>query len=562
MSLVRGVRTGLAVSLFTLSVTTVSAVDLGAVNPGIDPGSLNRSQQDTREYYDLLQEEREGPSPLDEPVIDQEAEPVAPEPAAGARTILIKRFDVSPSVVLSPEEIAAVTDKYLNRKLDINQLMGVVNEINVLYATKAKVIARAVLPKQKVSGGVIKIKLIEASLGKIRVEGNEHTRDSYIQDRISLQPGELIRLDLLEDDLITYNRWNGMTLKGGLIPGEEYGTTDITLHANEGQQYIVNVFADNAGRETVGRNRVGVTAQVASLFGLRDRLFLGATFSEGSKNAWGSYDIPIHRSGTRIGVAYNFGDIKIIEGPLEPLNVTGESSNTGITLTQPITAKRTYDWDTQLSYIHKTSDSYFDSVKLVNTTADDLVLGTNLRFFDQGGTWLTSHAVTFGQSDSVKGRDYFIYIGSLVRLQYFRNASSLIFRSRWQLSDTNDLPSFDQILIGGVASVRGYTEGLLAGDAGYALSVEYAYPLRFAKGWSQRANVFTFLDTAAAFPFRGDDGPSHKSEDFLTSVGAGLDFDVVHSVSFKLSVGVPLRNKSIYRQDDYRINALLNWKAW
>ena len=558
MPLTRGARFGLAVSLFTLSVSTVSAVNLGVV-----PGSLNKNQQDTQQYYDLLKEERDGTSgTLDEPVIEQEAEPVAPAPAADARTILIKRFDVSPSVVLSPEDIAAVTDKYVNRELDINQLIGVVDEINALYATKTKVIARAVLPKQKVSDGVIRIKLIEARLGKIRVEGNEHTRDSYIQDRMSLDSGELIRLDLLEDDLITYNRWNGMTLKGSLLPGEKYGTTDIVLLANEGQQYIMNVFADNAGRETVGRNRLGLTFQVASLFGLRDRLFLGATYSEGSKNAWGSYDIPVHSSGTRVGVSYNFGDIKIIEGPLEPLNVTGESSNTGITLTQPITAKRTYDWDTNLSYIHKTSDSFFDSVKLVNTTADDVILGTNLRFFDQDGTWLTSHALTFGQSDAVKGRDYFIYNGSLIRLQYFRNASSLIFRSRWQLSDTNDLPSFDQILIGGVATVRGYTEGLLAGDAGYTLSVEYAYPLGFARDWSQRANVFTFLDTGAAFPFRGDSGPANTSDDFLTSVGAGLDFDVFHSVTFKLSVGVPLRNKEIYFQDNYRINAFLNWNAW
>jgi len=558
MPLTRGARFGLAVSLFTLSVSTVSAVNLGVV-----PGSLNKNQQDTQQYYDLLKEERDGTSgTLDEPVIEQEAEPVAPAPAADARTILIKRFDVSPSVVLSPEDIAAVTDKYVNRELDINQLIGVVDEINALYATKTKVIARAVLPKQKVSDGVIRIKLIEARLGKIRVEGNEHTRDSYIQDRMSLDSGELIRLDLLEDDLITYNRWNGMTLKGSLLPGEKYGTTDIVLLANEGQQYIMNVFADNAGRETVGRNRLGLTFQVASLFGLRDRLFLGATYSEGSKNAWGSYDIPVHSSGTRVGVSYNFGDIKIIEGPLEPLNVTGESSNTGITLTQPITAKRTYDWDTNLSYIHKTSDSFFDSVKLVNTTADDVILGTNLRFFDQDGTWLTSHALTFGQSDAVKGRDYFIYNGSLIRLQYFRNASSLIFRSRWQLSDTNDLPSFDQILIGGVATVRGYTEGLLAGDAGYTLSVEYAYPLGFARDWSQRANVFTFLDTGAAFPFRGDSGPANTSDDFLTSAGAGLDFDVFHSVTFKLSVGVPLRNKEIYFQDNYRVNAFLNWNAW
>jgi len=551
-------RTGLAVSLLMLWAGSVYAVNLG-----ISPGSLDKSKQDTQQYYELLKEEREGTAgALEEPVIVQEAVPVAPEPAADARTIMIKKFEVSPSLVLSPEDIAGVTDKYLDRKLGINQLLGVVNEINALYATKAKVIARAVLPKQKVSDGVIKIKLIEARLGKIRVEGNEHTRDSFVQERISMATGELIRLDLLEDDLITYNRWNDMTLKGSLMPGEGYGTTDIVLLANEGKQYNLNVFADNSGRETVGRNRLGITGHVASLFGLRDRLVLGGTFSEGSENFWVSYDIPVHPTGTRVGVSYNQGDIEIIDGPLEPLNVTGESTNTGITLTQPIATKRTYDWDTSLSYIHKTSESFFDSVKLVNTEADDLILGTNLRFFDLDGTWLTSHAITFGQSDSVKNRDYYIYTGSLVRLQYFKNASSLIFRSSLQLSETHDLPSFDQFLVGGMASVRGYTEGLLSGDKGYALSVEYAYPLGFSDSWAQRSNVFAFIDHGAAFPFRGDDGSKSKSEDFLVSVGVGLDFDVFETVSFKLNVGAPLRNKSFYKQDDYRINVIFNWNAW
>jgi hemolysin activation/secretion protein len=558
MLLARYAPMGLAVSLCALSSGYVCAADLD-----LSPGALNKSQQDIREYYELLKEERDDTArPSDEPVIEQEAEPVAAEPVDGGRTILITRFEVSPSEVLTPEEIAAVTDQYVNIELDINQLMGVVAEINNLYTTKAQIIARAVLPKQKVSDGVIKIQLIEARLGEIQVEGNEYTRDSFIQKRISLETGELIRLNILEDDLITFNRWNGMALKASLMAGEEFGTTNIVLLANERQQFVLNLFADNAGRETVGENRLGLSAQVASLFGFRDRLSLGGTVSEGAKNFWGLYDIPVHRSGTRVGVSYDHGDIEIIEGPLKPLNVTGDSYNAGITVTQPIATKRTYDWDTSLSFVHKSSNSYFDDVKLVNTDADDLILGTNLRFYDQSGTWLTSHAATFGQSDAVKGRDYFIYTGSLIRLQYFQNASNLIFRSRWQLTGTNDLPSFNQIIIGGIASVRGYTEGLLVGDTGYTLSAEYAYPLGFANGWAQRSNVFAFFDHGAAFPFRGNEGADSKSEDFLASIGVGLDFDVLESLSFKLSVGVPLINKSFYDQDDYRVNVIFNWNAW
>jgi len=553
MSLVRYVPVGLAVSLYALSTGITSAAD---------PGGLIRNQQDTREYYELLKKERDDTRPLDERVIEQEAEPVIPEAADDARTILVTRFEVSPSEVLTPEEIAAVTDQYVNQELNIYQLLGVVNEINRLYATRAQIIARAVLPKQKVSDGVIKVQLIEARLGEIQVEGNKHTRESYIQKRMSLEAGELIRLDELEDDLITFNRWNGMTLKASLMPGEDFGTTNVVLVANEGQQFLMNVFADNAGRETVGESRLGLTAQVASLFGFRDRLLLGGTFSEGSINAFGAYSIPVHRSGTRVGLSYDYGDIEIIDGPLEPLNVTGDSYNAGITVTQPVATRRAYDWDASLGYIHKSANSYFDGMELVSTTADDLVLSTNLRFYDLNGTWLTTQAGIFGSSDSVEGRDYFIYSGSLIRLQNFQNASNLIFRSRWQLSNTDDLPSFDQIIIGGMASVRGYTEGLLAGDQGYVLSAEYAYPLGFVNGWAQRSNVFTFLDTGAAFPFRGDDGPDSESEDFITSVGVGLDFDVFKTVSFKVSVGVPLKNKSFYHQDDYRVHAVFNWNAW
>lgn len=564
MLLKRYAPVGYVVSLLALSAGSVFAAD-PVVSPGTLPGSLNKSQQDTLEYYKLLKQERDdGARPADEAVIEQEEEPATARPGAegATRTILVTRFEISPSVVLSLQEIAAVTDKYVNRQLNINQLMGVLDELNTLYASEAEVIARAVLPKQKVSDGVIKITLIEARLGDMQVEGNRYTDDRFILDRMSLQPGDLIRLDILREDLVTFNRWNDVKLKASLMSGEEYGTTNIALFAKEAKFFTLNVFADNAGRETVGEHRLGLSAQIVNLTGFQDRLLMGGTVSEGSINFWTSYDIPVHRSGTRVGLSYNYGEIEIVDGPLEPLNVTGDSTNAGITLTQPIVAKSTYDWDASLGYVHKISNSYFDDVKLVNTVANDIILATNLRLFDQTGTWLTSHAGTFGRSDTVEGRDYIIYNGSLIRLQYFKNSSSLIFRSRWQLSDADDLPSFNQIIIGGMASVRGYTEGLLAGDKGYTLSFEYAYPLGFADGWAQRSNVFVFLDHGAAFPFRGDDGADSQTEDFLTSAGAGLDFDILTSLSFKLSVGAPLSNKSFYNQDDYRINAVLNWNAW
>ena len=47
-----------------------------------------------------------------------------------------------------------------------------------------------------------------------------------------------------------------------------------------------------------------------------------------------------------------------------------------------------------------------DGVGLVDIKAEDLVLTTNYRSFDAGGTWLTAHNVSRGQSESALDRDY------------------------------------------------------------------------------------------------------------------------------------------------------------
>jgi len=240
----------------------------------ISAGTINKNQQDTREYYELLRKQRDNKlSPPDEKVVEQTPEPVQQETATSSRTIWIDRFEVSASKVLSEELIVSVTDRYVKQSLNIKQLLAVVNEINHLYKAHSTIIARAVLPKQTVTDGVITIQLIEAELGAVKIEGNQYTRESFIQNRLSLAEGELIDTRQLEQDLIAFNRWNGMTLKASLMPGEQYGTTNIILMARESEQFKLNVFTDNSGRETVGEYRTGIAAQLASVFGFRDRSF-------------------------------------------------------------------------------------------------------------------------------------------------------------------------------------------------------------------------------------------------------------------------------------------------
>ncbi|HBG00804.1 MAG TPA: ShlB/FhaC/HecB family hemolysin secretion/activation protein, partial [Firmicutes bacterium] len=135
--------------------------------------------------------------------------------------------------ILSPEEIQGITGPLEGRELDVSQLMKAVKALDALYGSKGYLTAKALLPPQDVEGGVVYIQLVEGRLGQLFFSGNKHTADRYLQDRISLKPGDLIRLSTLEEDILYFNQTNDVTLHGELSPGEEFGTTDITVLVEE-----------------------------------------------------------------------------------------------------------------------------------------------------------------------------------------------------------------------------------------------------------------------------------------------------------------------------------------
>ena len=94
----------------------------------------------------------------------------------------------------------------IGQRMSMEQLQEVLDQINRLYDEKQFITARAVLPPQTIEHGVVRIQLVEGRVGDITVADNQATKEAYFLNRISLQPGDLVRLDVLEQDLLYFTR--------------------------------------------------------------------------------------------------------------------------------------------------------------------------------------------------------------------------------------------------------------------------------------------------------------------------------------------------------------------
>ncbi|MDI9420621.1 MAG: ShlB/FhaC/HecB family hemolysin secretion/activation protein [Bacillota bacterium] len=441
-----------------------------------------------------------------------------------------------PSEILSPEEIEGILGPLEGRELSVSELMEAVEALDALYGSKGYVTAKALLPPQDVEGGVVYIQLVEGRLGQMVFSGNEHTVDRFFQDRISLKPGDLIRLDRLEEDILYFNQTNDVTLHGQLSPGEEFGTTDITVIVEEAPWGQIALFADNAGRSEAGRFRTGISMVHSSLLGLRDPLSISATKGKGSLSGTISYNLPINTKGFRVGVRFDGSSAAIISGEFESLEIEGRTLGRTVYLSSPLRVEAGWLVDGFLEYSWYTSRSIFSGTELIKNETGAVAAGFNSQKQTSSGLISNYHSVTMGNGQAAVDKNFVKYNGSFGWMKSNAEGNQANFKAMVQLSPSRLLPPEQQFALGGMNSVRGFEEGLLTGDSGYLLSFEYSFPV--AKG----LGGFLFFDHGGALPFKGNEEPISR-EDFLTSTGVGLDIQVGDHFYGRLQAGIPLMNK-------------------
>lgn len=465
----------------------------------------------------------------------------------------IVKVEFPESKIFTQTELQDLAAPLLEKPVTIDEIKKVVANITRCYILGDYVTSKAYLPPQDLSNGVLKIGLMEGTVGEVKVEGNRWTRTSYIEKRVNKKEGEILKISDIEKDVIKFNNNNTVKLKVGLNAGEEQGQTDITLKAEEPFPFRIAFMTDNQGRKAVGTGRFGTMLTADSLFGFRDRLSFGGYLGHGNRVGFADYNIPVGKYGTRLGASVSAGNISVINGPMRPYGVGGTSQVYSVYVTHPLfdSIDTNISSYTAANIRHSTSD--IADFKFYDKSTFSVTQGFTARKDTDRGIWYTGHYGSAGFKALSGDTDFFKYEGNITRLHDFGKGIIGQFRVSGQFSPDDDLPWMEQFQIGGLSTVRGYSEGLLLGKSGYFASAEiltplpilpkrigsdklgYYYPREMIKG-------AVFWDNGMIFPYKAD-GSSVDSGEFLMSWGLGLRINLKQDLAARMYWGFGLNNK-------------------
>lgn len=533
---------GLAVA--TLFVAQARAQTSPQVNPGVINQDIERQRQ--RLEQQAAPPKQKGPS-----VIGPQRAPAIKVPGGGA-TFLLRKVVFEKSKFISDDELQKIAAKYVGKRVDIAALQSMVADVNAIYAQRGIVTAIATLPPQTADKGVIKVKLTEGRLQKTSILGNQQTSQGYIRASVDPPTGEVLDVPQLNRDVVRFNRTNDVQLRALLQPGTDFGLTDLQLAVTEPPVDTLQLFFDNQGVQTTGKNEGGVYYKRHGLFGIDDRWTFYGVKSQGNINGNFAANVPFNPWGGRIGASYTQGRIKIVQGQFTSLDVTGKSNQTAVNIAQPFWVDETWLLQATGAYAYGNSESDFSAVPVTNDRYSKDTGGLSIAAI--GTNYNVSLLPTYNSinwHDKILGgeRSFNTFSGSGNGALQLPQQLSVVALGGWQYTWEKLLPGDQLFSVGGPTTVRGYPTNTASGDSGYYFNLELH---RNMSDLIKGLDLYVFTDSGAVF----STAPAVTQ---LDSSGFGLSWTPYLPLTLEASVGVPWRTV-VPDQDRYQFYGRITFR--
>lgn len=525
-----------------LARLTVLALAFGGIVPSVRAQIVSRTIESEAERQRLGIERQTRPQRQSGPGV------VAPAPGprlefpAGGTKILLTRIDFAPSHFLASADLDAIRARHVGREVDLAAIGAIVQSVNDLYAERGLITASAVLPPQKLDGGVLTIGLVEGRLGTVGLSGAVQTWPWYIRAQIPAGEGEVVDAPALNRSVSLFNRLNDLQVRAQLGPGASFGLTNLDFAITEPARNIVQLSFDNQGVISTGRYQGTLFWRHHNLLGIDDRLIVYGSRVRGSVLGSASYTLPVSPWGTRLGASFNRSAYRIVAGQIRELRPEGVSESASLTLSQPIFATDLVLLQATGSYGLGSGRSKQLDIATVDSRYRRLMAGAALTVslpslqHSSTANWasVTHENLTFGDK-----RDFVLMTGNTTTVWRITDDIYGSLVGAWQHSRDRQLPGDQIFQIGGPTTVRGYPVGAAFGHSGFYAQAELHYvlpePLR-------QLEAFVFLDHGITYA-------SVVAPARATAVGAGLIWRPLDWATLEGGFGHALERVSASQRD-------------
>jgi hemolysin activation/secretion protein len=536
------------------SVTLVSLLRLSPLALALLALPLTTPAQTIPNSGQLLQQVAPPPTstPKSKPHLAIEPNPAA---AANDRTpFAVTQLQIDGNTVFDTATLHALVADGEGHTQTLTRLNTLAQRLTDYYHTHGYPLARALVPAQTLSGGIVHITVVEARYDQTRLENHSRVSDSLLRATLApLRPGDMVRQSALDRSLALLAELPGVSPHATLSPGATEGTSTLGVVTDAAPIVQGNLLLDDAGTRYTGRMRVGGNLAINNPLHHGDQLSLSALSSgHGLRYGRMSYQYTLNGQGTRVGAAYSTLAYAL-GGPLRALDAHGTAQVGSAWLTQPLLRTRSSSVDLRLQFDHKRLRDRIDRIALGNDrhthTMSASVLGQHGDDWAGGGLTSASLNVSHGalhfdqaaaaDADAATARtqgSYTYWNASLARLQNLAASTRLYARVSAQHSGRN-LDSSEQYLLGGPDSVRGYDIASVAGASGWLGTVELRHDLDWRCAGHCEGSVFV---DHGALTVNADPWTAGRNHTRLSSAGIGFSWIGTRLWQAQVQIAVPL----------------------
>lgn len=465
----------------------------------------------------------------------------------------VEHIRVEGNTVLPESELKAVVSPYENRTVTLDELGRLVSAINKRYYEKGYFTSQAYIPPQDVEQKSIVIKVMEGRVGRVSVSGNRFLKAGVVRRDVDYRENDILNVQDLQDRLRRISSEPTVyKLRGVLTPGRETGQTDIELQVRERYPWQISPTFDNQGRPFIGTYRWGTEVNNYNLTGHGDHFRANWSGAAGTQVVSSSYFIPVNKHGTQLGATFSLSRVNVDLGAGSQPEIIGKAYDYAAMIVQPVGHTRHLTVDGSLNFrrIVTYFDGDRDSAGQTNIAA--LRFGMTYDKSDRFGRSFLRAQTSIAPGWMGANRKFWKNDFIATRIITLPHRHLLILRGQAQLTP-DALPSAELMQIGGAYSVRGYTEGLLAGDRGYSFSIEHRWPipgLGILSPWlADRLQGATFFDFGRVWLDRSNslfvDGRSNRpNRTLLAGAGVGLRARLTQYMQGFVDLGWGLVNRS------------------
>ncbi len=555
-----GAGVALVVGVTMLMMLAGPAAQAQVVPPIFDP--TGRSSEPSAP----LKKEFNPPAPPPSPVLPLVPRPPEDGPAQplGQIQVFVREIFVTGSTVFSEAELSEVTAPFKNRTLTTEDLERLRLALTLLYVNRGYITSGAIIPDQDMVAGAITVQIIEGSLARIDIEGNEWFRAGYLRERVELGARTPLALAPLQERLQFLQQDPRIErVNAELRPGEKRGESILNLRVQEASPWKAWLEFNNFSTPVVGAERGLATIAHQNVTGHGDPFSFTYGRSRGVNPIIDtSYSLPLNRYDTTLTGSYRRNDFLVINPNFRSLDINSESEIIGLTLRQPIYRTLTDEFAVAITgeRLYNKVTSIFDTAGLpslfIPGSSDTGVSSVSALRFIQEYVHRTSTSVIAARSRFSVGLDvlsatnnvgplpdgqFFSWLGQVQGVQRFDDWWGMQLLGQMSLQLANDrLFPLEQIPIGGRFSVRGYRENTLIRDNAFLASVESRFPLlRYTSG-EPLLQFAQFVDLGRGWNAKG----TTPAPQTLTSIGLGLRWSILPKDRARLEIywGLPLNH--------------------